>query len=440
MNRHSKQAQLYSAILMGLGQYYNRQYAKSFLFFALKLFTIYYFIFIFPKHFVGLVTLGDKLQSTNAEGVTIPGDNSVFLMVYGLVAVLVALILIGLYIFNIFDARNNGKLVDRGETPLGLLKELRLASTRQFPIFLLILPSLGILFFTIFPLIFGILFAFTNYDFNHMPPGQLIDWTGLETFKELIFLESYSYTFYNVALWTIIWAVIATVTTYFGGMFVAILIQQKGIKLKKFWRTVYILPYAIPQFISLLVWRSILNENFGPINVLLEKMGYTTLIPWLGDPTWAKASIILVNMWIGIPVSMILITGILTTISKDLYEAADVDGANDFQKFRFITLPMILFSTAPILIMQFAGNINNFNVIYLLTDGGPAGEGYHPTAGSTDLLVTWLFKLSGLGTSGAQPQYNLASAIGIIIFVVIATVSIISFRRTKSFKESDMIQ
>jgi arabinogalactan oligomer/maltooligosaccharide transport system permease protein len=440
MNRHSNKALWSSVFLMGLGQFFNRQYLKAFLLFAVKIFALYYFIFLFPTHFVGLVTLGDKVQSTNELGETIQGDNSVFLMVYGLIAVIVALILIGIYIFNIFDALKNGKLIDNGEQTLGFWNELKIASSRQFPIFLLILPALGILFFTIFPLVFGILFAFTNYDFNHMPPGNLIDWTGIDTFKELIFLESYSYTFYNVALWTIVWAIIATVTTYFGGMFVAILIQQKGIRFKKFWRTVYILPYAIPQFISLLVWRSILNENFGPINVMFEKMGYTTLIPWLNDPMWAKLSIILVNMWIGIPVSMILITGILTTISKDLYEAADVDGANDFQKFRFITLPMILFSTAPILIMQFAGNINNFNVIYLLTDGGPAGDGFHPTAGSTDLLVTWLFKLSGLGSSGASPQYNLASAIGIIIFIVIATISIISFRRTKSFKESDMIQ
>lgn len=438
MNRHSVKVSLFSAIIMGLGQIINKQYIKAILFFLIQITGIIYFVTIFPKHFMGLVTLGDVAQTVvNGEIVFI--DNSIYLMVYGLVALIIAGIIISLYIFNIRDAFNNGKLIERGFETLDFWKELKLASSRQFPIFLLILPALGILFFTIFPLIFGILFAFTNYDFDHLPPGHLIDWTGFASFKELILLDDYSYTFYNVSLWTVIWAIVATITTYFGGMLVAILIQQRGIKFKKFWRTIYVLPYAIPQFISLLVWKNLMNEDFGPINEYLMTLGLNT-VPWFNDPTWAKFSIILVNMWIGIPVSMILITGILTTIPKDLYEAADVDGANDYQKFRLITLPMILFSTAPILIMQFAGNINNFNVIYLLTDGGPIGEGYHPTAGSTDLLVTWLFKLSGLGNSGMPPQYNLASAIGIIIFVVIATISIISFRRTKSFKESDMIQ
>jgi len=438
MNRHAVKTSLLSAIIMGLGQIINRQYIKAALFLIVQLLGIFYFVTIFPKHLKGLITLGDVAQ-TVVNGEIIFLDNSIYMMVYGLVALIVAGIFLSLYIFNIKDAFDNGKLVERGLKTLDFWKELKLASSRQFPIFLLVLPALGILFFTIFPLIFGILFAFTNYDFDHLPPGTLIDWTGLNSFKELILLDDYSYTFYNVSLWTIMWAIVATITTYFGGMLVAILIQQRGIAFKKFWRTVYVLPYAIPQFISLLVWKNLMNENFGPINEYLMTLGLNT-VPWFNDPTWAKFSIILVNMWIGIPVSMILITGILTTIPKDLYEAADVDGANDYQKFRLITLPMILFSTAPIVIMQFAGNINNFNVIYLLTDGGPIAEGYHSTAGSTDLLVTWLFKLSGLGNSGMPPQYNLASAIGIIIFVVIATISIISFRRTKSFKESDMIQ
>lgn len=139
-------------------------------------------------------------------------------------------------------------------------------------------------------------------------------------------------------------------------------------------------------------------------------------------------------MWVGIPVSMVLILGILTAIPKDLYEAADVDGASGFQKFKIITMPFILFSTAPILIMQFAGNINNFNVIFLLTNGDPVNGNYQ-YAGSTDLLVTWLYKLT-LNNS----KFNMSSAIGIIIFLLVASLSIWSYRRSRSYKEEDMVQ
>jgi len=214
---------------------------------------------------------------------------------------------------------------------------------------------------------------------------------------------------------------------------VALLIEQKGIKFKGMWRTLFILPYAIPQFISLLIMRNLLNFQFGPINQYLRMMGLGS-VPWLNDPFWAKVTVILVNMWIGIPVSMILVLGVLTAIPRDLYEAAEVDGATGFQKFRNITMPFVLFQTAPILIMQFAGNINNFNVIFLLTNGLPA-NGDYAFAGSTDLLVTWLYKLTL-----ENQRYNFASAIGIIIFIIIAAFSLYNYRRSRSFKEEDMIQ
>ncbi|MNP18375.1 Maltose transport system permease protein MalF [compost metagenome] len=175
------------------------------------------------------------------------------------------------------------------------------------------------------------------------------------------------------------------------------------------------------------------NGQFGPINQYLGYFGLNGL-PWLTDPFWAKATVIVVNMWVGIPVSMILIMGVLTTIPRDMYEAAEVDGASNYQKFRIVTLPMILFSTAPTLIAQFAGNINNFNAIYLLTSGNPV-VGDYQYAGATDLLVTWLYKLTL-----DQNKYNMASAVGIIIFLIIASFSIYNYRRTKSFKEEDMIQ
>ncbi|MOA24188.1 Maltose transport system permease protein MalF [compost metagenome] len=179
--------------------------------------------------------------------------------------------------------------------------------------------------------------------------------------------------------------------------------------------------------------RNMFNGQFGPINQYLRYFGLEA-IPWLTDATWARVTVILVNMWVGIPVSMLLIMGVLTTIPKDMYEAAEVDGATGYQKFKIVTLPMILFTTAPTLITSFAGNINNFNVIFLLTNGDPV-NGKYQNAGSTDLLVTWLYKLTLQSN-----RYNMASAIGIIIFLIIASFSIYNYRRTKSFKEEDMIQ
>lgn len=164
--------------------------------------------------------------------------------------------------------------------------------------------------------------------------------------------------------------------------------------------------------------RNLFNGQFGPINQYLGYFGLGGL-PWLTDPFWAKVTVIIVNMWVGIPVSMLLIMGVLTTIPRDMYEAAEVDGATNYQKFRIVTLPMILFSTAPTLIMQFAGNINNFNAIYLLTGGSPV-KGDYQYAGSTDLLVTWLYKLTL-----DQNKNNMASAIGIILFIIVAGFSCI---------------
>lgn len=361
-------------------------------------------------------------------------DHSIFIMIQSLITLLFVAVFVIVYIMNVRDARNIGLERDKGKTPNNFKQTIRYVLDYKFAVAFLSIPALGILFFTVMPILFMILLAFTNYSApKHIPPAMLVDWVGFETFKNLVALKTWSHTFYGVLTWTIIWAILSTVTTYFGGMLVALLINQKGIRFKGLWRTILILPYAIPQLISLLVMRNMFNGQFGPINQYLGYFGLDGL-PWLTDPFWAKVTVIVVNMWVGIPVSMLLILGVLTTIPKDLYEAAEVDGATGFQKFKIVTLPMILFTTAPTLITQFAGNINNFNAIFLLTGGDPV-KGDYQYAGATDLLVTWLYKLTL-----NQNKYNMASAIGIIIFIIIASFSIYNYRRTKSFKEEDMIQ
>ncbi|WP_194540977.1 sugar ABC transporter permease [Paenibacillus sp. JZ16] len=437
MRQHRTTAAVLSAICMGLGQLYNRQWIKGVLLLIVGIFSLYYFINNLGDAIWGMTTLGEQgshLEKVNGLTQMVAGDHSINLLIEGLITMIMfALFLIGYYA-NIKNAYNAGKLRGQGGKPNNFRQTLYYIFEWKFAQSFLTLPAIGILFFTVMPIIFMVMLAFTNYSApNNLPPANLVDWVGFKTFTNLVALKSWSHTFFGVLTWTIIWAVLATVTTYFGGVLVALLIQQKGIRFKGVWRVILIIPYAIPQLISLLVMRNMFNGQFGPINQYLRYFGLEGL-PWLTDPVWAKVTVIIVNMWVGIPVSMLLVMSVLTTIPKDLYEAADVDGATGFQKFKIITLPMILFSTAPVLITQFAGNINNFNLIFLLTNGNPV-VGDYQYAGATDLLVTWLYKLTL-----DQQRYSMASAIGIIIFMIIATFSIYNYRRTRSFKEEDMIQ
>lgn len=437
MKRHAATAGWLSVLCMGLGQWYNRQYSKAVLFLIVHIVGIYLVFFELYPHLKGLITLGDKGQHLELVGRVykkVPGDHSVFMMIYGVLAAFVLLMYIFLYIMNVRDAVLTGRKREKGKMPLTIRGTWRNILDNGFPWLLLSVPIIGVLFFTIMPIVFTSLIAFTNYASpNHIPPKNLVDWVGFETFDKLFNLNVWSNTFFGVLSWTFIWAIVATFTCYFGGIFVALLINQNGIRFKGFWRMLYVIPYAIPQIVSFLILKNMLNEKFGPINQYFRYFGLEGL-PWLNDPFWAKVSVIVANMWVGIPVSMILVMGVLTAIPKDLYEAADVDGASAWTKFRNITMPYVLFATAPILITQFVGNINNFNVIFLLTGGNPATMKYN-NAGETDLLVTWLYKLT-LDFN----QYNIASAVSILIFVFIATMAILLFRRSRSYREEDMIQ
>ncbi|MCY9510111.1 sugar ABC transporter permease [Paenibacillus larvae] len=437
MTRYRTTATVLSCLSFGMGQLYNKQFVKGLFLFTIEVLGLWYLYENLVTAVWGITTLGETASFIGTvDGVSklIPGDHSIFLLIQGLITLLFLLVFILIYAMNIKDAYKVGKTREGGIKPNNIKESVRYIMDKKFAQAFLAIPAIGVLFFTVMPIIFMILLAFTNYSLpDHIPPAKLVNWVGLQTFRDLVQLKSWSHTFYGVLTWTIIWAILSTVTTYFGGFLVALLVQQKDIRFKAFWRTIFIIPYAIPQLISLLIMRNMFNGQFGPVNQYLSYFGLGQL-PWLTDPFWAKVTVIIVNMWVGIPVSMILIMGVLTTISNDLYEAAEIDGATGFQKFKMITLPMVLFTTAPILIMQFAGNINNFNAIFLLTNGSPE-VGDYQYAGATDLLVTWLYKLTL-----DQNRFNMASSIGIIIFLIIASFSIWNYRRTRSFKEEDMIQ
>lgn len=422
-----------SFLFMGTANLCNKQIPKGLLFLGSEILFFFWLIRNGVTALAMLQTLGTKKQGLvyNEDlGIEVlqKGDNSMLILLFGIAAILTCAMMIYLYIVNLKSARKLYELKQENKPIPTTRDDLRSLLNERFHATLMTIPLLGVLLFTILPLLYMISIAFTNYDHNHLPPKQLFTWVAFKNFANVITGDMAS-TFFPVLVWTLIWAVMATVTCFIFGVILALLINTKGIKGKKFWRTLFVLTMAVPQFVSLLIMRNLLNDA-GPINSTLMNLGIIkSALPFLTDPTWAKFSIIFVNMWIGIPVTMIITTGILQNLPTDQIEAARIDGANSFQIFRSITFPQILFVMMPSLIQQLVGNINNFNVIYLLTGGGPSNSDFYG-AGSTDLLVTWLYKLT-VDTM----DYNLASVIGILIFILSAVFSLAAYTRTNSFKE-----
>lgn len=418
-------AALLSTFFMGAGQFYNRQFVKGILFTLVNFFIVFNSASFLLQNLQGFINLGETPMR----------DHSLFMLVYGVLSLLLALVVISIYVFNIFDAYKNGKLRDSDKTPPKIKDSFRNLIESGYPYIVLSPGLIAIIFITILPLIFSILIGFTSYDLYHLPPGNLFEWVGFKNFIEIFQINAWKSTFVRVALWTVVWAVLSTVTTYFLGALVAVILNNPRIKYRKIIRTILILPWAIPGFVSILMWRGMLNTNFGIVNQILNIFFKFEPIRWLQEPFWARTAILLVNLWLGFSYCMILITGILQSVPTNLYEAAMIDGAGPWQKFRYITMPLLLFSIAPLMIMTFAFNFNNFTLIYLLNGGGPARFGYRGNAGSTDILISWVFKLTT-----EKNKYNYASAISLIIFIVLAVFSIYNFTRTKSFQEEDMLQ
>lgn len=426
-----------SFLIMGFSNLYHKQFIKGLLFLLSEILFLIAFVTQVIPSINGLITLG-----TNAQGlvekdvggikmkVAMEGDNSMLLLIFGLASLIFCLFFVYIYWCNLKSARNL-YVLDKEHLKIPSFKEdFETLANGRFHMTLMAIPLLGVLLFTVLPLIYMICLAFTNYDHNHLPPKSLFDWVGFSNFGS-IFNGRMAGTFFPVLSWTLIWAIFATVTNFFFGIVLALIINTKGLRFKKLWRTIFVITIAVPQFISLLIMRNLLNDA-GPVNAILEKIGLISAanpLPFLSDPIWAKFSIIIVNIWVGIPVTMLVATGIIMNLPQEQIEAAEIDGASKFQIFKSITFPQILLVMMPNLIQQSIGNINNFNVIYLLTGGGPTNSNYYQ-AGSTDLLVTWLYKLTVTAA-----DYNLASVIGIIIFVLSAVFSLLAYTRTSSYKE-----
>lgn len=419
-NRDRAPGLLLSHLVMGGTQIRQGHLAKGLAFLVLQI----AFILSLPALYAslaGLTTLGTQAQKTSGFDV-IQGDNSIHLLVEGVGIVMLLLVLAGFYLINLRDAHR------LAPTRQGFGAQIKAIYENRFAFLMLVPAAFIALTFIILPIVITVAVSFTNYSApNHIPPKNLVDWVGLETYFALFRMKIWSSTFVGVAIWTFIWAICATAATVSVGFLLALALSKKNIRFKGVWRLIFILPYAIPVFVTLLAFRVLLN-GVGPVNAMLGDWGIAA-IPFLTDPTMAKVTCILLTMWAGAPYFMLMISGALTNIPSDIYEASEVDGAGKFRQFSEITFPMVMAQIAPSLVMTFAYNFNNFGAVYLLTEGGPINPDYR-FAGHTDLLITWIYKL----TLDFQ-QYHIASVVSIIIFLFLSTMAIWQFRRMKSFKE-----
>ncbi|MBD5459899.1 MAG: sugar ABC transporter permease [Lachnospiraceae bacterium] len=431
-----------SFFIFGLGNIVNKQIARGLIFLALEIAYFVYMILFGIGSIGNFITLG-TVEQGQVYNETLGiyeyslGDNSMLCLLYGVITLVLTAGLIFVACMSAKSAYCTQVRLEKGQNIPSFRDDIRSLKEENLHAFLLTFPIIGIICFTIIPLVFMILIAFTSYDHTHQPPGKLFSWVGLDNFKSIISSSSsLAATFWPVLGWTLIWAVTATVSCYILGLLLALLINRKGTRIKGFWRFMFVLSVAVPQFVTLLSMKTIFNAN-GPVNVLLREIGLigaTESIPFFTDSLYAKITIICINIWIGVPFTMLSTTGILQNIPAELYEAAKIDGAGAPTIFRKITLPYMLFVMTPNLITSFTGNINNFNVIYLLSGGGPDSLEYY-FAGKTDLLVTWLYKLTI-----TQKDYNLGAVIGILVFIILAVLSLTTYRRTGAYKDEGAFQ
>ncbi len=444
-----------SHFIFGAGNFYHRQFIKGALYLVIQIGIILFMVLCpeingTPYGYKALANLSLGGSEGGLDPRTlkpVPATDDKLRLLFGLATIAVIILYILVWLSNIKSAFKADNDVKIGKKPTTFKEDLKELLDSRFHLLMLTPTMLAALLFTILPTIFMICIAFTTYNSIDMSTKgtNLFYWNGFDNFYQMFAGQSklgaeIKARFFPVLGWTVIWAIFATVTCYFGGILLALLINKKGLKGKKVFRTFFVISIAVPQFISLLAVRNLFN-NVGPINSLLTSWG------WISEPIKffggsasdpgneyvAKVMVIIINMWLGIPYTMLMTSGILMNIPTDLYEAGTVDGASKTKMFFKITLPYVIFVTTPYLISSFIGNINSFNTIFLLTGGLPAVGQY--TAGGTDLLVTWLYKL----TIDSE-QFNTGAVIGILTFMITATITLITYRNSKAYKEEDTFQ
>ncbi|WP_440619929.1 maltodextrin ABC transporter permease MdxF [Bacillus subtilis] len=435
MNKHhtlakqKRKAGLLS-IIPGLGQIANQQLSKGLLFLAITGLFAFELCVFGIQALTGLMTLG-----------SVPGeDHSLFMLIEGTLQLIVTVIFLMFYIFNIHDSRKTAAMKAAGLEVNTTAKDMIChAGDKGFP-YLFTLPAyIMMVFVIIFPVLVTLFVALTNYDFYHIPPNRLIDWVGFKNFLNIFFLGSYRETFVNVLGWTIIWTICATTLQIILGIVTALFVNQDFIKGKRIFRMIFLFPWAVPAFITIMSFSNMFNDSIGAVNAqvipLFNHLPFVELpaIAWKTDPFWTKTALIMIQTWLGFPYIYVMVTGVLQAIPGELYEAAKIDGATFIQRFRHITFPMILFATAPVMITQYTFNFNNFSIIYLFNEGGPGSAG--AGAGSTDILISWIYKL----TTGTSPQYSVAAAVTLLISFIVIGISLIAFKKSNAFGNEEVM-
>ena len=447
-----------SFFIFGFGNFYYGQIMRGILFLV---FEIVFFGYMFVPSgglywlakgnwfqvgkTVGTVQGGFQYDPVYDTDVWVMGDDSVKVMLYGLLTIIFIVAFIYTWRLQVKQCRICMNITAKGKKVKSGKQDLRSLLDDQFHKTLLALPLTGILAFTVLPIIYMVLVAFTSYDAAHDGYSNLFSWVGLEHFNELFNFGKggLGLAFGEILSWTLMWAFFATFTNYFLGMFVAIMINKKGIKIKKFWRTVLVMTIAIPQFVSLL-YVAKLFDSTGIIGKLIYDFLPQSMISANQQSLWqnpitAKILLIVLNIWVGIPYIMLMATGILMNIPQDLYESSKIDGASPWQQYSKITLPYMMFVMGPYLLTSFVGNLNNFNVIYLLTQNNQLINTEIGYAGGvsvtyTDLLITWLYKMT---LNSAETKYYMASIIGILVFIVVAVLSLIVYNVIPSTRNEE---
>lgn len=332
---------------------------------------------------------------------------------------------------------------------------------KMYPYFYILPAILFVCLIVVFPNIYSVYLSFTNYSLYHFNNP---DFVGFKNYVKILGSQEVK-TFLSVFWWTVVWSLVSVLGQFVIGLALAMVLNRPGLQFRNFYRTLLIIPWAIPSFITVLMWSGLLNTQFGAINNMFDHIpflmtfiqgavsvlnwfigGFNTLfsglglhlqtfvvdqqnrIPWLTNPAWAKVAVLMVNLWLGFPYMMSVSLGALQSIPSELYEASSLDGASKKRQFMTITLPLLRSSMLPVLITSFSFSFNNFVGIYLLTGGGPAVSG--SVAGATDILVSYTYKLAF-----SMSQYGLACAYAVLIFILIGSLSAANFKFTGAFKE-----
>lgn len=428
-----KKIKISACCFMGLAHLiYLKDYFKG-IFFALIETVFIVFLPSIIQKIIDLVTLG----SPHPELPVKLRDNSIFMLIDGILVISLVVIFFVVYFMSISSAEKTYREYCRTGSLKNWKSSMNHSLGSSFPVFGLAPAFVMVIVFVVVPLVFSVAVAFTNYsDPGHIPPNNTVDWVGFQNFVDLLSGQNtWSKGMIRVSVWTLVWAVASTFTCYFGGLLVAVQLKEINFKIAPVFRFIFILPYAVPSVVSMLVWKNLLNGTFGIINRTLMALNWIDKpVQWLGSPLMAQVVCVLVNLWAGFGYFMLLSLGTMTSISEDINEAAKIDGAGRFQLFRYITMPLVLYQTVPLIIMSFAHNVNNFGAIYFLTNGAPAVADTTVTmAGGTDIFVTWIYKLTV-----NLMKYNYASVIAVMIFIILAPFAIFNFKNTKAFKEGSV--